>query len=112
MRRWGQHLLVATFITGLLNGAVAWGQSTSTTAPAVVAKPVTAMAAKPTAKVNLNTADETALTALKGIGETKAKAILEYRQNNGPFKTVEDLTKVKGIGDKTLENLRDQLAVE
>jgi competence protein ComEA len=67
---------------------------------------------KPIAKVNLNTADETALIALKGIGKAKAKAIIEYRQNNGPFKAVEDLAKVKGIGDKMAENLRDQLAVE
>jgi competence protein ComEA len=67
---------------------------------------------KPAGKVNINTADEAALTSLKGIGSVKATAILEYRQKNGPFKTVDDLAKVKGIGDKTVSKLRDQLSVE
>jgi competence protein ComEA len=70
------------------------------------------MAVKPMGKVNINTADEATLMALKGIGESKAKAILEYRQTNGPFKSVEDLTKVKGIGDTTLSQIRDLLTVE
>jgi competence protein ComEA len=69
-------------------------------------------AAKPAGKVNINTADEAALTSLKGVGKTKAKAILDYRQKNGPFKSVDDLKNVKGIGDKTLAKLRDQITVE
>jgi competence protein ComEA len=69
-------------------------------------------AVKPAGKININTADEAALTSLKGIGKTKAKAIIDYRQQNGPFKTVDDLTKVKGIGDKTLAALRAQLTTE
>ncbi|MBI3757292.1 MAG: ComEA family DNA-binding protein [Deltaproteobacteria bacterium] len=112
MQKWRRHFWIATLVAGLLQGAVAWGQSTGAAAPAAATKPAAATAAKPTAKVNLNTADETALTALKGIGEVKAKAILDYRQSNGPFKTVDDLAKVKGIGDKTVADLRDQLAVE
>ena len=112
MGKWGRHLMVATFVAGVFNGAAAWGQSAGAVAPVATAKPAAALAAKPTAKVNLNTADEAALTALKGIGKVKAKAIVEYRQNIGPFKTVDDLAKVKGIGDKTVAELRDQLAVE
>ena len=54
------------------------------------------------ALININTADEAQLTSLKGIGPTKAKAITQYRQAHGPFKTVDDLKHVSGIGDKTL----------
>ena len=47
------------------------------------------------AKVNINSADEAELMSVKGIGKAKAKAIVEYRQKNGPFKSVDDLTKIK-----------------
>ena len=63
-------------------------------------------------KVNLNTADATVLETLPGIGPTKAMAVIEYRQQNGAFKTVDDLKNVSGIGDKTLEQLRDKITVE
>jgi competence protein ComEA len=63
------------------------------------------------ALVNINTADETQLTALQGIGPTKAKAITQYRQEHGPFKSVDDLKKVAGIGDKTLAALKPFLTV-
>ena len=63
-------------------------------------------------KVNINTADEAALKSLKGIGEKRAKAIIEYREKNGSFKTVDDLAKVKGIGDKQVGKLKDQVTVE
>ena len=63
------------------------------------------------APVNINTADaETISASLKGIGLKKAQAILEYRKANGEFKTHEDVAKVKGIGDKTIEkNKKDIL---
>jgi competence protein ComEA len=60
--------------------------------------------------VNLNVADEAALELLPGIGETKAKRIVEYRHGH-PFRRVEDLVKVKGIGKKTLARLKPYLAV-
>ncbi|MGE7623282.1 helix-hairpin-helix domain-containing protein [Viridibacillus sp. NPDC096237] len=63
-------------------------------------------------KINLNTADEVALMNLNGIGPSKAKAILSYRDDSGPFKTIEDLKNVTGIGDKTFENLRDFITVQ
>ena len=61
--------------------------------------------------VNLNTASEAELDAIKGIGPGKAKAIVEYRDKNGPFKTVDDLKKVKGFGEKSLAKLRPELTV-
>jgi competence protein ComEA len=63
------------------------------------------------ALVNINTADEATLTSLKGIGPAKAKAITQYRQEHGPFKTVDDLKKVPGIGDQTLAALKPFITV-
>jgi competence protein ComEA len=54
--------------------------------------------------VNVNTADAQTISAeLKGVGITKALAIVDYRKANGPFKSVEDLILVKGIGERTIE---------
>lgn len=64
-----------------------------------------------TAKVNINTADAAELQQLSGIGEKKAADIIKYREENGSFQTVEDLTKVSGIGEKTLENLKDSITI-
>jgi len=62
--------------------------------------------------VDINTADAKALaTALKGIGASKAKAIIAYRQMHGPFKSVDDLKAVKGIGAKTVQSNRDAITV-
>ena len=62
--------------------------------------------------VNLNTADAEALTALPGIGEELAARIVEYREENGPFETAEDLTKVSGIGQGKLAALEGLVTVE
>ena len=69
-----------------------------------------ATAAEPPQPIDINTASIAELTALPGIGESKAKAIVEYRAAD-PFKTVDDLKKVQGIGDKTFEVLRPQITV-
>ncbi len=61
-------------------------------------------------RVDINTATVAELAALPGIGEAKAKAIVEHRTAD-PFKTVDDLKKVKGIGDKMLESLRGSITV-
>lgn len=62
--------------------------------------------------VNVNAADEAVLAKLKGIGPMKAKALVAYRQQNGPFKSVDDLKKVKGINQKTLDRLKDQIVLQ
>ncbi len=63
-------------------------------------------------QVNINTADaETISAELKGIGLSKAKAIVAYRTKHGPFRTVDDLSLVKGIGEKTVEKLRSEIQV-
>ena len=64
------------------------------------------------AAVNINTASQTELESLQGIGPAKAKAIIEYREKNGFFASIEDLGKVSGIGSGTLKQLRDVVAVE
>ncbi|MFM8586416.1 MAG: ComEA family DNA-binding protein [Gammaproteobacteria bacterium] len=64
------------------------------------------------ALININTADATTLAReMKGIGESKARAIVEHRQKNGAFRSVDELALVKGIGSKTLENNRARLTV-
>ncbi len=65
------------------------------------------------AMVNINKADaETLADNLKGIGLTKAQAIVKYRKDNGKFTSVNELTNVKGIGEKTVEKNRDDLTVK
>lgn len=61
--------------------------------------------------LNINTATEAQLEALDGIGETKARAIVEYRESHGDFASVEQLTRVDGIGDATLDKIREQICV-
>ena len=61
--------------------------------------------------VDLNSAGRAALLTLPGIGESKADAILAYREENGPFGSVDDLLNVRGIGQALLEQLRDKVYV-
>lgn len=63
------------------------------------------------AKVNINTAGSEQLQQLKGVGPATARRIIEYRNENGRFSQVEDLSKVKGIGTKTLEKLKNSICV-
>lgn len=67
--------------------------------------------ADPAGPVNLNTADEAALDTLPGVGEATARAIVEDREQNGPFASVDDLMRVSGIGEKKLERLRGLVCV-
>ncbi|MGV3003839.1 helix-hairpin-helix domain-containing protein [Aerococcus urinaeequi] len=61
--------------------------------------------------VNINTADTTMLQTLSGIGEKRAADIINYRETNGLFETVDDLDQVSGIGEKTMEKLRPLITV-
>ena len=62
-------------------------------------------------KVNLNTASAEELQTLSGIGPSLSQRIIDYRQANGPFKSVDDLRKVSGIGDTRFKNLKDLVCV-
>ena len=62
--------------------------------------------------VNINTADQTQLETLPGIGPATAQSIIAYREENGDFQTIEDIQNVSGIGPATLENLKDLITVD
>lgn len=61
--------------------------------------------------VNVNEAEQVDLETIPGIGPAKAAAILSYREENGAFETIEDLSNVSGIGEKTVEQLRDYISL-
>jgi competence protein ComEA len=62
-------------------------------------------------KIDINRAEPWLLEALPGIGEVLAQRIVDYRSQNGPFRMVEDLLNVSGIGSATLENIKDFITV-
>jgi competence protein ComEA len=100
-------------------------ESPAAVGPSVAASPGTRSQAGPSARsrapstplkkaggvVDVNRASQEELTSLKGIGPVLARNIVEYRQKNGPFRSVEDLLQVKGIGAKKLEGLRDSVTL-
>lgn len=61
--------------------------------------------------IDINTADEKELQKIKGIGPALAGRIIEYRESHGAFKSIDEIKKVRGIGDKTFEKMRDQIKV-
>ena len=62
-------------------------------------------------RININTATLGQLKTLSGIGDVKARAIIDYREQNGGFGSVDELVNVSGIGSKTLENIREYITV-
>jgi len=104
--RYRNPLLIASCLALALTafGAAAAAHA-ATSAPASTA---TAAAQAP---IDINTAKVADLVKLPGIGEALAKRIVEFRQQHGPFKRVEDLMKVKGIGEKSFEKLRPSIVV-
>jgi competence protein ComEA len=78
--------------------------------PAVSAGSAGAGTAAP-AKININTATAAELDALPGVGEVIAQHIVDYRTTNGPFRSVDDLLDVSGIGPVTLEDMRSMVTV-
>jgi competence protein ComEA len=63
------------------------------------------------AAVNINTATQSELESVKGLGPTKAQSIIAYRDANGSFKSVDDLDKVKGFGKASIDKLKGELTV-
>lgn len=63
-------------------------------------------------KININTANISQLESISGIGESTANKIIEYREKNGKFKTIEDIKNVSGIGEIKYENIKDDICVE
>lgn len=62
-------------------------------------------------KININTADKTELMKITGIGEKTAEKIIDYREKNGKFKSIEDIKNVPTIGDKKFESMKDDISV-
>ncbi|WP_404440924.1 ComEA family DNA-binding protein [Stutzerimonas chloritidismutans] len=103
--------MIKSFLSATLLAVLA---SVSISSYAAKAEPVQSqqVAAAKTATINLNVADAETLTReLKGIGATKAKAIVAYREAHGPFSSVDELLEVKGIGAATLEKNRAKLSL-
>ncbi|MFK1531425.1 ComEA family DNA-binding protein, partial [Pseudomonas aeruginosa] len=90
-----------------------WGVcgSGKLTNPLAATTPATTVS--PGEQVNINTVDEAALIrGLNGVGEAKARAILEYRAAHGPFVSVDQLLEVKGVGPALLEKNRSRIVIE
>jgi competence protein ComEA len=98
-----------SLIAGFSLAATASQTNSPAPAPATVQA---ATAVAPVAVVNLNTADASTLEqVLVGVGEVKAQAIVEYRNANGPFTSVDQILEVKGIGAATLEKNRSKMSI-
>jgi competence protein ComEA len=104
-------LLSLVIVSGLAIAAIAQpaagAPAQDKAAPRAAAKP----SATTTAIVNLNTATAADLEGLPGIGAKTAARIIEYRQKNGPFKKIEELMNVRGVGEKNFLKLKPQLTV-
>jgi competence protein ComEA len=80
-------------------------------APVEIAAATQQDSGSPGEPVDINRASVDELIGLPGIGEVMAKRIIEFREQHGPFKRVEDLLKVKGIGEKSFQKLRPSITV-
>ena len=85
---------------GQMNGSTGTGQNTGMTAQV-----------QQDNRININTADEAQLTTLTGIGATRAQAIIAYREENGPFASIEDIMNVQGIKEGTFAKIKDEIVV-
>lgn len=84
-------------------------QTTSTTSTTSTSASEQRGSTSSSGKININTADAKELMKLSGVGETRAQAIIAYREKNGPFASIEDLKRVAGIGEKTFEKLKRRI---
>lgn len=109
MKYFSVRLILALVLTSL-----SWSISTAYAAGPVGASDASTkvQSAAVQDKINVNTASADALAEiLTGVGPKKAEAIVAYREANGPFKDVDDLLQVKGIGPATLEKNRDRISL-
>ncbi|MDQ0481561.1 helix-hairpin-helix domain-containing protein [Guptibacillus hwajinpoensis] len=74
--------------------------------------PQTGNLSEETKLISINTADLNELQELPGIGPSKAEAIIQYREENGSFKAIEELQNISGIGEKTFEKLKDLISIQ
>ena len=108
-------LIFAAFLFGLYLGrnisgteiqtSVLTPQTTSSSVPS--SQSTSGAATQTSGKININTADLYTLMTLPGIGETYAQRIVDYRTANGPFKNIEDIKNVEGIGEKRYESIKN-----
>lgn len=116
-RRW---VVSALCVAGLLSGSVVRAQDQSVPPPGAT-EMVPGQPAAPTERrstratrsarpVDLNTADEATLKSLR-IGPVRARAIIAYRQEHGPFQSIDDLKKVRGFSDAIFDKIKGQITV-
>ncbi|MBN2408208.1 MAG: helix-hairpin-helix domain-containing protein [Candidatus Aminicenantes bacterium] len=91
------RLAAKTLLTGLVLG--------------LIVAPLISMQATKADKININTASLGELQKLPRVGPQIAQRILDYRKENGNFKRIEDILKVRGVGEKMFEQLKDQITV-
>jgi len=96
-------IVALSAFTIALPSAASAAQASSGSRPAAKSEPM--------ATININTASVKELDALPGIGAKTAALIVEYRQKNGPFKKIEELMNVRGVGEKSFLKLKPQLTV-
>ena len=108
-------LVLSAFLGGMYLGRNMRGDaieiSALTTQPSRSSTPAASTAGQVDQKVNINTADLYTLMSLDGIGETYAQRIIDYREANGPFKAIEDIKNVPGIGEKRFEMIKDSITI-
>ncbi|HJR98541.1 MAG TPA: helix-hairpin-helix domain-containing protein [Actinomycetota bacterium] len=109
--RKGADLSVLNLAAPLTDGSQVIVPKQGAAGPAAAVPGATGSDASSGSLINVNTASATELEALSGIGEVLAAAIVDYRTDNGPFASVDDLESVSGIGPATLEEIRDQVTV-
>ncbi len=78
----------------------------------IIEDDISSVKSKKDGKININTAMESELEEIPGVGESTAKKIIEYRKNNGKFKEIEDIKNVSGIGDSKFENMKEKICVK
>lgn len=102
--------IASTSTSGKVAGASTKSNGASINSVQTAPKP-TAVAPQPQGRINLNTASQSDLESLPGIGPTYAQRIIDYRIANGGFKSIEEVKNVKGIGDKTYLKFKDIISI-